>query len=195
MHAGTVGTPLTHQRSLAWLSAHDVQEIRHEAVDAVKQWGFETDDLSLVVAELVANVLRHADGNGSLKVSADAGVLLVSVEDYVSTEPVLREPDWESGSGRGIHLVAELAEKWGTEPTRGGKRVWARLALWSKCTQCEEAVPAEEPDVIRGKVLQEGRPDLRFVYCRRCSQRLVGERNGHDTGWGVTSACPALVAC
>jgi hypothetical protein len=38
--------------------------------------------------------------------------------------------DFEATSGRGLLLVSQLADDWGTRPiTEGGKIVWARCAL------------------------------------------------------------------
>nr|WSY55487.1 ATP-binding protein [Streptomyces sp. NBC_00886] len=39
------------------------------------------------------------------------------------------EPDWDTESGRGIFLIASVADQWGVTPRQGrrGKQVWAEF--------------------------------------------------------------------
>ncbi|WP_328677507.1 ATP-binding protein [Streptomyces sp. NBC_00322] len=37
------------------------------------------------------------------------------------------EPDWDTESGRGIFLIAFVADLWDVTPRNGGKRVWAQF--------------------------------------------------------------------
>ncbi|WP_165396424.1 ATP-binding protein [Streptomyces sp. F001] len=37
------------------------------------------------------------------------------------------EPDWDAESGRGIFLIAPVADVWGVTPRNGGKQVWAQF--------------------------------------------------------------------
>lgn len=101
-------------------------------------WGFAYDsevneDVSLVVAELAANAVRHGSVRGrSFRVRLvlrDAVVRVEVADGRTERLPVLREPDGEGG--RGLVLVAALAERWGVE-TRIGmahKVVWAELLV------------------------------------------------------------------
>ncbi|WP_371599888.1 ATP-binding protein [Streptomyces sp. NBC_00564] len=102
-------------------------------------WGFAYDSdvsetVTLVVAELAANAVRHGRVRGR-----DIRVRLVLREDVVRVEvadgradrlPVLREPS-EGEGGRGLLIVVALAERWGVEPREGGtyKTVWAEISL------------------------------------------------------------------
>ncbi|PLW64836.1 ATP-binding protein [Streptomyces sp. SCUT-3] len=100
-----------------------------EAVRAVAEtWGLGglADAAQLAVTELVANVARHA-------ASPDCSVLLRPVRDGLYAEvgdtdprpPVVREPDWDSESGRGMFLLAHTVDAWGVVPRRPvGKSVW-----------------------------------------------------------------------
>ncbi|WNM35462.1 ATP-binding protein [Streptomyces sp. Li-HN-5-11] len=56
----------------------------------------------------------------------DAGRLRVSVTDANDALPTLCEASPEDESGRGLALVAALADDWGAEPRPGGigKTVW-----------------------------------------------------------------------
>jgi hypothetical protein len=42
--------------------------------------------------------------------------------------PLVRELDVTAARGRGMRLVAGIADRWGVEPHSGGKRVWFDLA-------------------------------------------------------------------
>ncbi|MFE3409017.1 ATP-binding protein [Streptomyces mirabilis] len=101
-------------------------------------WGFAYDseaseDVSLVVAELAANAVRHGSVRGRsfrVRLVLRDGVVRVEVADGRTERlPVLREPDGEGG--RGLVLVAALAERWGVEPRIGmaHKVVWAELLV------------------------------------------------------------------
>jgi anti-sigma regulatory factor (Ser/Thr protein kinase) len=101
-------------------------------------WGFAYDgeaseNVTLVVAELAANAVRHGRVRGR-----DFRVRLVLREDVVRVEvadgrtdrlPALQEPADEGG--RGLLLVAAVAERWGVEPRPGApyKVVWAEVRV------------------------------------------------------------------
>jgi hypothetical protein len=54
--------------------------------------------------------------------------LLCVVTDPCQRSPVLQEPDYISETGRGLHVVASLSDRWGWLPLGGsGKAVWATL--------------------------------------------------------------------
>lgn len=94
---------------------------------------WDLDELSadgaLIVSELVANAVQHAR-RGSIRVVIDRpgpAHVRIGVVDLSKALPLRKEPDAEDESGRGLTLVATLAENWGTEPLPWGKRVWADL--------------------------------------------------------------------
>lgn len=112
-----------------------VTAVRHQAVEAIAGWDMELDDdvvhtAELVISELVTNSVRHtATGQVSMDVRIVEAVLRIEVCD---SSPVLPEPglpDEHSENGRGLFLVAALAERYGAEPTPTGKRCWAEIAL------------------------------------------------------------------
>jgi anti-sigma regulatory factor (Ser/Thr protein kinase) len=85
------------------------------------------DTAVLVVSELVTNAVRHAGTELQVTVVAEPGVLRIEVEDGSSTLPESREAGLFDAGGRGLPLVAALADRWGTEATTTGKLVWAEL--------------------------------------------------------------------
>jgi len=95
------------------------------------QWGVGelADDIALVVTELVANAVRHAGTDLTLRlVRLDSGVRL-EVADR-STRPLRpREAGLVDEGGRGLLLVDALSTRYGVETDSDGKLVWAELAL------------------------------------------------------------------
>ncbi|GAA4878687.1 SpoIIE family protein phosphatase [Kitasatospora terrestris] len=96
----------------------------------LQAWGLAglTDYAELVVSELVTNALLHADAPRRLRLFRDR-TLTLEVADAGGQSPRLRASAEEDEGGRGIHLVSELAHRWGTRPTREGKVVWAEIEL------------------------------------------------------------------
>jgi anti-sigma regulatory factor (Ser/Thr protein kinase) len=84
---------------------------------------------ALLVSELTTNVVRHAHTDFSLCADVTPFALRVEVADGTRDPPVVKDPDtWEQG-GRGLMLVSQLADSWGTEPIPDGKLVWFELSL------------------------------------------------------------------
>jgi serine/threonine-protein kinase RsbW len=92
-------------------------------------------DAQLLVAELVANSVRHADAPAdagvSVRAHVRADVLCLEVEDRGSTGSIARRaPDLQHGGGFGLNLVEMLSAQWGVNVNRdAGTRVWAELAF------------------------------------------------------------------
>ncbi|WP_432097480.1 ATP-binding protein [Streptomyces sp. bgisy100] len=99
---------------------------------ALAAWGLDdlADDGTLIVSELVSNAVRHARRE-SIRVVIDrpeARRVRIGVVDFSQACPVRGNPGATDESGRGLALVGELAEAWGTDPLPWGKRVWAECA-------------------------------------------------------------------
>jgi hypothetical protein len=95
------------------------------------------EDVEQVTAELVANAVAATRAVAwmpwqppvRLWLLGDGDQAMVVVWDGTTTAPVLRRPDWDEESGRGLLLVDALAH-WGyylAPASYGGKIVYARL--------------------------------------------------------------------
>lgn len=83
----------------------------------------------MIVSELVSNAVQHAR-RPCIRVAIDhpgAARVRIGVIDFSKVPPSLQEPGADEESGRGLALVAQLAEDWGTDVLPCGKRVWALL--------------------------------------------------------------------
>jgi serine phosphatase RsbU (regulator of sigma subunit) len=94
------------------------------------KWGLRESAYTaeLLVSELVTNALAHAAGDISLRLILDH-VLVCEVFDDAATMPRLRIADDSDENGRGLRVVSQLAQRWGTRRTPDGKAVWFELAL------------------------------------------------------------------
>ncbi|MDQ0956780.1 serine phosphatase RsbU (regulator of sigma subunit)/anti-sigma regulatory factor (Ser/Thr protein kinase) [Streptomyces sp. B4I13] len=92
-------------------------------------WGLEELGFTaeLVVSELATNAIRYGRPPIRLRLIHDRG-LLCEVSDGSNTTPHQRRARVSDEGGRGLLLVARLAEHWGTRHARSGKTVWAELS-------------------------------------------------------------------
>ena len=111
--------------------ARSVPAARHAVAAVLAGWDApqDADDVALLVTELVTNVIDHVGGEASfaLELAYSDGRLRISVADGSSVRPVIRELDSENPRGRGLRMVQAIADRWGAEEHRGGKRVWLEL--------------------------------------------------------------------
>ncbi|QOV34849.1 SpoIIE family protein phosphatase [Streptomyces ferrugineus] len=93
---------------------------------------WDLDDLAfateLIVSELVTNAIRHATGPVQLRLLRDRA-LICEVSDGAGTSPRLRRARSTDEGGRGLFLVAQLTERWGTRYTPHGKIIWTEQPL------------------------------------------------------------------
>ena len=86
------------------------------------------EDAILVTSELLTNATLHAIPPVELRVIGDETEIRIEVHDCASYEPRKQRPDAEDEHGRGLQIVAALADRWGTRPTDAGKTVWCVLS-------------------------------------------------------------------
>ncbi|WP_431945300.1 SpoIIE family protein phosphatase [Actinacidiphila sp. bgisy167] len=82
----------------------------------------------LVVSELVTNAIRHGSGPIRLRLILERA-LICEVSDASSTSPHLRHPRTTDEGGRGLFLISQFAQRWGTRYTDDGKIIWAEQFL------------------------------------------------------------------
>ncbi|MER6563896.1 SpoIIE family protein phosphatase [Streptomyces sp. NPDC001027] len=106
-----------------------VARARSHVSRQLDEWGLEelAFTAELVVSELATNAIRYGRPPVRLRLIHDRG-LLCEVSDGSNTTPHLRRARVSDEGGRGLLLVAQLAEHWGTRHARRGKTVWAELS-------------------------------------------------------------------
>ncbi|WP_232837903.1 amino acid permease [Streptomyces atratus] len=124
---------LDDQRVAVWeLTAEPemVGNARTMATGQLGAWGL--DELSftteLIVSELVTNAIRYAAGPIHVRLIRDE-TLICEVADTGHTSPHLRHAAADDESGRGLYIVAQIAQQWGTRYTPTGKTIWVEQAL------------------------------------------------------------------
>ena len=101
---------------------------RRFVAKTLEGWRFAGgDDAILVVSELVTNALLHARTPMTVTLAEDGDALRLSVTDGSMQELQQRHFSADSGTGRGLRLLASLASEWGVEWHGDGKTVWARI--------------------------------------------------------------------
>ncbi|GAA3838959.1 SpoIIE family protein phosphatase [Streptomyces phyllanthi] len=107
-----------------------VSGTRSWVMDRLEAWGltdmgFVTE---LVVSELVTNAIRYGAAPVHLRLIKDTA-LICEVSDASSTAPHLRRARVFDEGGRGLLLVAQLTQRWGTRHSRRGKTIWCEQPL------------------------------------------------------------------
>jgi len=111
------------------LSGEAPAAARHFAVDAVRRLGAAdlADDTALVVTELAANAIVHAQTGFTVDLSAGPDVLRITVRD-ASPLPPASAADLPALPLHGLGAVDALASRWGVERLgHSGKLVWVEL--------------------------------------------------------------------
>jgi serine phosphatase RsbU (regulator of sigma subunit)/anti-sigma regulatory factor (Ser/Thr protein kinase) len=82
----------------------------------------------LAVSELVTNAVRYAPTNIGLRLVLEGGLFCEVIDDSAAL-PRLRDATDDDERGRGLHVVSQIARRWGSRRTATGKVVWCELAL------------------------------------------------------------------
>ncbi|MEV5877538.1 SpoIIE family protein phosphatase [Streptomyces sp. NPDC052101] len=125
---------LHEDRVVDWELANDPTDVaraRHLVRDQLVAWGiseaaFPTE---LMVSELVTNAIRYGRPPIQLRLIHQDANLICEVYDSSGTTPHMRRARIFDEGGRGLLLVAQLADRWGTRHDRVGKTVWAEQSL------------------------------------------------------------------
>ncbi|MFJ4980031.1 SpoIIE family protein phosphatase [Streptomyces coeruleorubidus] len=120
-------------RIAAWELPADpalVGEVRACAMRRLSDWGLDETAFAaeLILSELITNAIRH--GTGPIRVRLLYGrTLICEVSDASNTAPHLRRAASTDEGGRGLFLVAQLSQSWGTRYLPEGKVIWAECGL------------------------------------------------------------------
>ncbi|MFE5812697.1 SpoIIE family protein phosphatase [Streptomyces sp. NPDC056479] len=107
-----------------------VSEVRAAAMRQLADWGLDEAAFAaeLMLSELVTNAIRHGTGPIQVRLLHDR-TLICEVSDTSDTAPHLRRAATTDEGGRGLFLVAQLSQSWGTRYTPQGKVIWAECEL------------------------------------------------------------------
>lgn len=102
---------------------------RELVTDACARWNLPdaAGPAALVLSELVGNVVRHAGTPMQVTVTLRRPYLHLAVVDGSSAQARPGGTDLRAEGGRGLMLVRELTQRWGSVPAGQGKAVWAML--------------------------------------------------------------------
>ncbi|WP_229868951.1 SpoIIE family protein phosphatase, partial [Streptomyces chryseus] len=107
-----------------------VSPVRNACARRLADWGLEDIAFTteLILSELITNAIRHGTEPIGVRLLYDRS-LICEVSDGSSTSPHLRRAEATDEGGRGLFLVAQFAERWGTRYTARGKIIWSEQAL------------------------------------------------------------------
>jgi anti-sigma regulatory factor (Ser/Thr protein kinase) len=108
-----------------------VRSARSFVRDTLVDWGVydHVDDVVLMASELFTNAVLHGDGGVAVSVALDDGNVRVEVVDEGRSLPTPpRSVPSAAVTGRGLAIVATLADAWGKgRDDHGRTRVWLEV--------------------------------------------------------------------
>ncbi|MEO3973502.1 SpoIIE family protein phosphatase [Streptomyces sp. CAU 1734] len=104
--------------------------VRARCTRTLGEWGLEEIAFTteLILSELVTNAIRYARQPVTVRLIHSTS-LICEVFDGSATSPHLRRAQLTDEGGRGLFLVAQLADRWGTRYTADGKVIWTEQSL------------------------------------------------------------------
>ncbi|MFI0501380.1 ATP-binding protein [Streptomyces albogriseolus] len=145
----------------------EVARLRRAVRLHMTAWGFDdqVDTAQLCVSELVSNIVTHVGTGtpGSLALSAREGRLRVEVHDPDTRAlPTLVDAEVDAEGGRGMALVAALADRWGVQLYEDHKVTWCEFTVGGSS---EPTAPDGEPSVERADALLDVYATLKPPAC------------------------------
>ncbi|MER5917393.1 SpoIIE family protein phosphatase [Streptomyces sp. NPDC001982] len=113
-----------------------VAPIRNQCARQLEAWGLEDIAFAteLILSELITNAIRYGTQPIKVRMLHDRS-LICEVSDGSSTSPHLRRAATTDEGGRGLFLVAQFAERWGTRYFPRGKVIWSEQTLHNVATE------------------------------------------------------------
>ncbi|WP_019359652.1 SpoIIE family protein phosphatase [Streptomyces sp. AA1529] len=108
-----------------------VAPVRAECAARLREWGLEEigHTTELILSELITNAIRYGKEPIQVRLLHDEDSLICEVSDGSGTSPHLRRASTTDEGGRGLFLVAQFAQRWGTRYIPGGKVIWTEQQL------------------------------------------------------------------
>lgn len=107
-----------------------VAPVRAACLEMLASWGLTAVQFTteLILSELLTNAIRYGTQPIRVRLLLDRS-LICEVSDGTSASPHLRRAATTDEGGRGLFLVAQFAQRWGTRYTPGGKVIWTEQSL------------------------------------------------------------------
>lgn len=121
-----------------------VPSVRARCRETLREWGLEEAGFAteLILSELITNAIRY--GLPPVRVRLLHGSCLIcEVSDGSGTSPRLRRAATTDEGGRGLFLVAQFAQRWGTRYTTRGKVIWAEQFLHDGTSATSSRTPVD----------------------------------------------------
>ncbi|MFF1398992.1 SpoIIE family protein phosphatase [Streptomyces sp. NPDC058287] len=122
-----------------------VAPVRAACVRQLTAWnvGDHVFATELILSELITNAVRYGEQPITVRLICDR-YLTCEVSDASSTAPHLRRAGSLDEGGRGLFLVAQLADRWGTRYTPLGKTIWTEQLLIESTGTADATAEASE---------------------------------------------------
>jgi anti-sigma regulatory factor (Ser/Thr protein kinase) len=123
---GVVGGALDEARTELDPDLVSPRRAREFVTETLERWSCTdaTAIIDLLVSEIVANAVIHANTTAELTVELLPERVRVAVTDEETAQPKRRPDNPLTSSGRGIALIERLSLAWGIDRRPGGKRIW-----------------------------------------------------------------------
>ncbi|MET7882682.1 SpoIIE family protein phosphatase [Streptomyces avermitilis] len=121
-----------------------VPSVRARCREKLREWGLEESEFTteLILSELVTNAIRYGAPPVTVRLLYGR-CLICEVSDASSTSPRLRRAATTDEGGRGLFLVAQFAQRWGTRYTPRGKVIWAEQILHDGASAAPSHTPVD----------------------------------------------------
>src|ERR1700730_7421083 len=101
---------------------------RHFVRDAAADWGVADEAMAAVVTELASNSISYSSHGFAVRLSFQAGVVMIEVVDGNPHCPEVQEVTLDSTRGRGLRILGSLTSDWGVRSLGSrGKVIWAEV--------------------------------------------------------------------
>ena len=154
-----MGGPLTHRAVASVRLPPDVRSVGQARAAVAEMlhgaWAADLlDRAQLAVSELVTNAVVHAGTELELRILTENNAVRVELADGSVHLPTPRAWSTTAGTGRGLHILDELVDRWDVEPAPDGKTVWFEIGqIFEPRTPREHIESTPHEDVVNVALL------------------------------------------